>query len=84
MHRRREFQRHYYCGANQRSCDFRCGARRQQSLRNPNHLDVQGCGLGADVANRYNVLTFAGFITSGWTSSDLHVAGTIAGGDHNY
>lgn len=48
------------------------------------HVDLNGGGLVVGIASQANDVTFAGFIESGWASSDSHVAGTSADGDHDY
>lgn len=48
------------------------------------HVDVDGVTLAAGVATKVNDLTLAGFLEAGRASSESHVSGTSADGDHDY
>lgn len=48
------------------------------------HVDVDGVTLAAGVATKVNDLTLAGFFEAGRASSESHVSGTNADGDHDY
>lgn len=47
-------------------------------------VDLRGGGLVVGAAGQNHGVTFAGFIESGWATSDSHVDGTRADGDHDY
>mgnify|MGYP005853637751 FL=1 len=47
-------------------------------------VDVDGVTLATGVATKFGNLTAAGFIEAGWASSESHVHGTEADGDHDY
>lgn len=47
-------------------------------------VDVNGVTLATGVATKFGNLTAAGFIEAGWASSESHVNGTEADGDHDY
>ena len=47
-------------------------------------VDVDGVTLATGVATKFGNLTAAGFIEAGWASSESHVNGTEADGDHDY
>lgn len=47
-------------------------------------VDVDGVTLATGVATKFGNLTAAGFIEAGWASSESHVRGTEADGDHDY
>lgn len=47
-------------------------------------VDVDGVTLAAGIATKFGNLTAAGFIEAGWASSESHVHGTEADGDHDY
>lgn len=47
-------------------------------------VDVDGVTLATGVATKFGNLTAAGFIEAGWASSESHVHGTKADGDHDY
>lgn len=47
-------------------------------------VDVDGVTLATGVATKFGNLTAAGFIEAGWASSENHVHGTEADGDHDY
>lgn len=47
-------------------------------------VDVDGVTLATGVATKFGNLTTAGFIEAGWASSESHVNGTEADGDHDY
>ena len=48
------------------------------------HVDVDGVTLATGVATKIDGFTLAGFIEAGWASSESHVSGTSADGDHDY
>lgn len=48
------------------------------------HVDVDGVTLATGVATKIDDYTLAGFIEAGWASSESHVSGTSADGDHDY
>lgn len=47
-------------------------------------VDVDGVTLATGVVTKFGNLTAAGFIEAGWASSESHVHGTEADGDHDY
>lgn len=47
-------------------------------------VDVDGVTLATGIATKFGNLTAAGFIEAGWASSESHVHGTEADGDHDY
>lgn len=47
-------------------------------------VDVDGVTLATGVATKFGNLTAAGFVEAGWASSESHVHGTEADGDHDY
>lgn len=48
------------------------------------HVDVDGVTLAAGMSGLLNDVVLAGFVEVGWASSESHVQGTNADGDHDY
>lgn len=47
-------------------------------------IDLTGASLATGVASRYQDLSYAGFIESGWASSNSHIVNTKVDAAHNY
>ena len=48
------------------------------------HVDVDGVMLATGAATRTGDVVLAGLVEAGWASSESHVSGTHADGDHDY
>lgn len=48
------------------------------------HVDVDGVTLATGVSTKTGDFVFSGFVEAGWASSESHVDGTSADGDHDY